>query len=316
MTQEAHDHNVKQKLADIARHFELGSITSTPRRAMGTNQNYFITTTRGQFLVKLIVNAPLEEIAQGLPYLDRLEEYDFPAAAYYIKAPDGSAIYENADICAVVLRKLKGKMPELSTPVSKEAGMALARLHLIPADGLPPKRHWIDNNYLPEAIELARKTLGDHELQQTLDVYASFKDFKPKTFPQSIVHGDLDLTNCLFVGNRLSAMLDWQEVGVGASILDFAMGVLGFCFVESTDPEYRGTFDLQLYKAFHAGYSQVRPLSQAEQDAIETAVKYAGLTQPVWSMLHWDQYHPDEELIETNTLYWRFGLDTWTLSML
>lgn len=316
MTQEAHDHNVKQKLADIARHFELGSITSTPRRAMGTNQNYFITTTRGQFLVKLIVNAPLEEIAQGLPYLDRLEEYDFPAAAYYIKAPDGSAIYENADTCAVVLRKLKGKMPELSTPVSKEAGMALARLHLIPADGLPPKRHWIDNNYLPEAIELARKTLGDHELQQTLDVYASFKDFKPKTFPQSIVHGDLDLTNCLFVGNRLSAMLDWQEVGVGASILDFAMGVLGFCFVESTDPEYRGTFDLQLYKAFHAGYSQVRPLSQAEQDAIETAVKYAGLTQPVWSMLHWDQYHPGVDLVETNTLYWRFGLDTWTLSML
>ncbi|HYL44963.1 MAG TPA: phosphotransferase [Ktedonobacteraceae bacterium] len=313
MTQEVHDHNVKQKLADIARHFELGSITSTPRRAMGTNQNYFITTTRGQFLVKLIVNAPLEEIAQGLPYLDRLEEYDFPAAAYYIKAPDGSAIYENADTCAVVLRKLKGKMPELSTPVSKEAGMALARLHLIPADGLPPKRHWIDNNYLPEAIELARKTLGDHELQQTLDVYASFKDFKPKTFPQSIVHGDLDLTNCLFVGNRLSAMLDWQEVGVGASILDFAMGVLGFCFVESTDPEYRGTFDPQLYKAFYAGYSQVRPLSQAEQDAIETAVKYAGLTQPVWSMLYWDQYHTGVDLVETNTLYWRFGLDTWTL---
>lgn len=316
MTQEVHDHNVKQKLADIVRHFELGSITSTPRRAMGTNQNYFITTTRGQFLVKLIVNAPLEEIAQGLPYLDRLEEYDFPAAAYYIKAPDGSAIYENADTCAVVLRKLKGKMPELSTPVSKEAGMALARLHLIPADGLPPKRHWIDNNYLPEAIELARKTLGDHELQQTLDVYASFKDFKPKTFPQSIVHGDLDLTNCLFVGNRLSAMLDWQEVGVGASILDFAMGVLGFCFVESTDPEYRGTFDPQLYKAFYAGYSQVRPLSQAEQDAIETAVKYAGLTQPVWSMLYWDQYHPGVDLVETNTLYWRFGLDTWTLPML
>jgi Ser/Thr protein kinase RdoA (MazF antagonist) len=90
------------------------------------------------------------------------------------------------------------------------------------------------------------------------------------------------------------------------------MGVLGCCFVESTDPEYRGTFDPQLYKAFHAGYSRVRPLNRAEQGAIEVAVKYAGLTQPVWSMLHWNQYHPDEELIETNTLYWRFGLDTWT----
>src|SRR5947209_3755209 len=122
MTQVALDHNVKQKLADIARHFELGSITSTPCRAMGTNQNYFITTTRGQFLVKLIVNAPLEEIAQGLPYLDRLEEYNYPAAAYYIKASDGSAIYKNADTGAVVLRKLKGKMPELTAPIGREAG--------------------------------------------------------------------------------------------------------------------------------------------------------------------------------------------------
>ena len=311
MTQVALDHNVKQKLADIARHFELGNITSTPRRAMGTNQNYFITTRQGQFLVKLIVNASLEEITQGLPYLDRLEEHNYPAAAYYIKAPDGSVVYNNADTCAVVLRKLKGKMPELSASVSKEAGLALARLHLIPADGLPPKRHWIDSTYLPEAIELARQAFGDGKLQQTLSVYASFKDFKPETFPQSIVHGDLDPSNCLFVGNTLSAILDWQEMGVGASILDFAMGVLGCCFVESTDPEYRGTFDPQLYKAFHAGYSQVRPLSQAEQDAIEIAVKYAGLTQPVWSMLYWDQYHPGEEMIETNTLYWRFGLDTW-----
>ena len=89
MTQVALDHNVKQKLADIARHFELGSITSTPRHAMGTNQNYFITTRQGQFLVKLIVNAPLEEIAQSLPYLDRLEEYNYPAAAYYSGARKG-----------------------------------------------------------------------------------------------------------------------------------------------------------------------------------------------------------------------------------
>src|ERR1700687_1871454 len=132
MTQVALDHKVKQKLTDIARHFELGSITAPPRRAMGTNQNYFVTSTRGQFLVKLIVNAPLEEIAQGLPYLDRLEEYNYSAAAYYIKAPDGSAIYNNADTGAVVLRKLKGKMPELTISISREAGSALARLHLIP----------------------------------------------------------------------------------------------------------------------------------------------------------------------------------------
>lgn len=63
MTQATTRRSIKQKLADISNHFGLGAITSTPRRAMGTNQNYFVTTTTGQYLFKLIVNAVIDFVS-------------------------------------------------------------------------------------------------------------------------------------------------------------------------------------------------------------------------------------------------------------
>lgn len=156
-------------------------------------------------------------------------------------------------------------------------------------------------------------SIGSDRLEKTLKVYSSFQDFKPETFPQSIVHGDLGGDHCLFIGDRLSAFVDWEEIGVGAALLDFAITILGSCFLIEMEPEFRGIFDPDSYKGLFEGYSQIRPFTQYEKDHIGMALRYVGLTQPIWSMLHWDQYHPGEELEETKTLFWRFGLDTLTL---
>lgn len=307
--------NIKPLLQGIADHFALGRVKYT-RQARGTNQNYVVFTDKGQYLCKIIVNAPIEEIGESLPFLDRLEQCKFPYAVYYIKAANGSPIYRGAECDAVVLPKLPGKEAPFSEHVCREVGINLAKMHLIPSDGLPPKRHWIDNNYLPEAIALAKESIGEHKLQETLKVYDSFNSFNPAALPQSLIHGDLDTTNCLFQGQRLVAFVDWQEIGVGACVLDFAMTVLGFCFEETESSEFWATFNSQFYHALYAGYTQVRPFTREENDSIEIALKYCGLTQPVWSMLHWDTYHPGVELVETNTLYWKFALDKLALPKL
>jgi len=301
--------NIKQVLQSIADHFALGKVKYT-RQAGGTNQNYIVFTDQGQYLFKIIINTTIEEVEAGLPFLDRLEQHHFPYAVYYLKAANGSPIYRGTECAAVVLPKLPGKEAEFSEHVCREIGSNLAKLHLIPSDALPAKRHWIDNNYLPEALALAQKTIGVHKLPETLKVYNSFNGFTPTIYPQSIIHGDLDTTNCLFQDKKLMAFVDWQEIGVGASVLDFAMTILGFCFVESPTPDMWSIFEPSLYRSLYTSYTQVRPFTKEEDAAIEVALKYAGLTQPVWSMLHWDIYRPNAELVETNTLYWRFGLDT------
>lgn len=307
---QATNRTLKQKLAAISDYFALGTVKSA-RRAMGTNQNYYVTTDSGRYLFKIIVNTTVEDVENGLPYLSRLEECQFTMTAYYLRAANGEAIYKSHDCNAVVLHRLPGKMPGTSENVCGEVGINLAKLHLVPSDSLPPKRHWLDNNYLPENIAAAVQMFGTNKLKETLRVYHSFGNFRPANYPQSIIHGDLDTTNCLFVGDTISAFLDWQEVGIGACVIDFASTVLGFCFIDADEASnYWAKFNPDLYHALYAAYVQVRPFSIAEQDVIEVAVKYVGLTQPVWSILHWQQYHPDTEMIETNTLYWKFGLDT------
>ncbi len=316
MPQTTTKRTIKQKLAAISDYFGLGAVKFA-RRASGTNQNYYVTTSTGCYLFKIIVNTTVEDVENGLPYLNRLQECQFAMTAYYLRAANGEAIYKSQDCNAVVMHRLPGTMPNTSKVVCREVGMNLAKLHLVPSDGLPPKRHWLDNDYLSENITATVQMFGEEKLQETLSVYRSFGSFRPATYPQSIIHGDLDTTNCLFVGDTISAFLDWQEVGIGACVIDFASTVIGFCFIdEDESSNYWARFNPDLYMALYEAYTRIRPFSQAEQDVIEVTIKYVGLTQPIWSMLYWQQYHPQQEMVETNTLYWKFGLNTLSLPTL
>ncbi|MGH2517422.1 MAG: phosphotransferase [Ktedonobacterales bacterium] len=304
----------KEKLAAIAAYFGLGTVLEHQRVPNCTNQNYLVTTSNGEYLVKIIINTTLEDVLAGLPFLQRLAEQGFRSTAYYLPSPRGDVAYDSADCKAVVLRKLPGAVPELSPAVCREIGVHLAKLHLIPCEGLPEKRHWMDALYLPEAVQNAVRMYGPDLLRMTLQVFDSLRSFQPARLPQSIVHGDLCAVNSLFEGERLVAFVDWQEIGVGAALMDFASTVLGFCFVEQdANADFWALFDSALYRAFYEGYTSLRPFSSGELAQLDAAMKYVGLTQPVWSMLHWRDYHPSQPMIETNTMYWKFGLDTLSL---
>ncbi len=304
------------KLAAIADHFALG-LVQTFERASGTNQNYLVTTSVGDYLFKIIVNTTLEDVLKGLPFLQRLEEQGFAATAYYLKAPNGQVFYQSPDCDAVVQRHLPGSMPEPSSAVNREIGIHLAKLHLISCADLPEKQHWLDNQYLPNALQAATQMYGAERLSETREVFASLSAFQPATFPQAIIHGDLDTSNCLFEGEQLVAFVDWQEIGVSAALMDFVQTVIGFCFVESTaGSECWAVFDPDLYCALYRGYTSIRPFTPYELEHLDNALKYVALTQPVWTMLAWEQYHPGEEMVETRLLYWMFGINTLTLPAL
>lgn len=306
------DHAPNVSFAAIARHFALGKV-HTATRMPGTNQNYQVTTDGGTYLFKILANTTLEDVLNGLPFLQRLEEHGFPAALYR-QAPNGEVFYHSPSGDVVVLPCLPGSMPTPSVAVNREVGIALAKLHQVPCDDLPAKRHWLDARYLPEALEAATQFYGAGRLQETRKAFHALKHFQPAAFPQSIVHGDLDPSNCLFAGEHLVAFVDWQEVGVSAALLDFASTVLGFCFVEHPQ-DLRTAFNPHFYAALYEGYVSVRPFYAKEKAHLGDALRYVGLTQPIWSLLNWEQYHPGQEMRETQTMYWQFGLNALTLPM-
>ncbi|GER89831.1 hypothetical protein KDW_39930 [Dictyobacter vulcani] len=310
------ERTLEEKLAAIADHFALGQVL-TFERAPGTNQNYLVTTNVGDYLFKIIINTTLEDVLNGLPFLQRLEEQEFTVTAYYLKAPNGQVFYQSPDCEAVVLHRLPGNMPEPSPVVSREIGIHLAKLHLISCAHLPEKRHWLDEQYLPNALQKAIEMYGPERLSETRNVFNSLSSFQPATFPQAIIHGDLDTSNCLFEGGRLVAFVDWQEIGVSAALMDFVQTVIGFCFVEPpTGSDCWAVFDPDLYRALYTGYTSIRPFTGYELEHLNNALKYVALIQPVWTMLVWERYHSGQEMVETRLLYWMYGIDTLTLPTL
>jgi Ser/Thr protein kinase RdoA (MazF antagonist) len=300
--------NIQKQLENIALYFGLGQVLSIKRLEGYANKNYIVTTTTGEFIVKIVLNRTRVELEQEQIFTKRLEEHAFPAA-YYLQSPHGSLCYQDENILAVVLEKKEGRVPEKSEPVNHELGAQLARLHLIPTEGLPTKTSWMNPSYLPDVLEVATQHLEQEEVERFLRVYEQIRHFQPALLPQSIIHGDVVPPNCLFLDTQLTALLDWEEVTIGASILDLAMGVLLFCSVERR-------FQQNLFVSLLDGYTSIRPLTEDEHDQLAIAVKYVGLSISTYFLLQFMLYYPDDQLKAMRTFYWDFQLDTWTLNEL
>ncbi len=292
------------QLAAISSYFELGPVLSQQRVGGNANENYLVTTEEGEFIFKNLLNYPLEVLQQEMIFLQRLKDYAYPAA-YYLSSPRGPSFYQDQNILAVVQRKLAGHIPERSAAVNREFGLHLARLHLLPTHALPHKRSWMNTNYLLESFKIAQQSADNLQIDRFLQAYEQVRHF-PATLPQSIIHGDATLYNCLFVGDHLSALLDWEEVTVGASLLDLAMSTLMFCFVKRV-------FQPPLLTGLLDGYMQIRPLIKEELGQLEVAVKYAGLMVSTYFLLQSLRDASSKSAKELLEFYWQCGLTTWTM---
>jgi len=300
------DRSLLSQLAAIAAYFELGSVLSQQRVGGYANENYLVTTEAGVFVFKLLLNHPLEDFQQELIYLQRLEKYAYPAA-YYLPSPHIIPFYQDGNVIAVVMQKKEGHAPEKSMAVSREIGSRLAQLHLIPNASLPGKGSWMNANYILEALDIAQHTGNKIETDRFLQAYQQVCSFQPGVLPQSIIHGDVTPDNCLFIDDQLSALLDWEEVTIGASLLDFAMATLMFCFV-------RRVFQPPLLISLLDGYTQRRPLMKEELGQLEVAVKHAGLMISTYFLLQSLQDPSVESAKDLQGFYWQCGLDSWSTS--
>jgi Ser/Thr protein kinase RdoA (MazF antagonist) len=292
------------QLEVISSYFGLGPVLSQQRIGGHANENYLVTTETGEFIFKLLLNHPLEVLQKEMIYLQRLKDHAYPVA-YYLPSPHGPSFYQNQNILAVVQRKLAGHIPERSAAVNREFGLYLARLHLLPTYALPDKRSWMNANYLLEALKVAQQS-GDYQAtDRFLQAYEQVRHFQPATLPQSIIHGDATLYNCLFIGDHLSALLDWEEVTIGASLLDIAMAILMFCFVKRV-------FQPPLFTSFMDGYMQVRPLIQNEHEQLEVVVRYAALMISTFFLLQSLQDRSSASAKDLQGFYWSFDFDPWT----
>jgi homoserine kinase type II len=263
-------------LAQFVASYGLGNLLSYKGIAEGVeNTNYLIHTDRGPFFLTLYEKrvAP-----NDLPFFLGLMEHLSNAG---ITCPTPIR-----DMHGRILRALSGRPAALVTflegvwirrPQPKHClavGEALARLHLAGRGFAGTRANalgiagWrpLYERFQSRAEEIAPGLSSTIE-QELGELEAQW----PEGLDQGIIHADLFPDNVFFLGDKLSALIDFYFACNDALSYDVAITLNAWCF--ETDHSFNVTKGRALLK----GYQSVRPLTGAERDALPLLARGAAL---------------------------------------
>ena len=234
------------------------------------NTNYFVATTQGDFVLTLFETLTAGELPHFIKLLSHLVEHAIPCPE---PQPDLQAkvLRELNNKPAAVFKRLSGAASTSPSIVQcREIGRQLANLHRCTQNYAFP----ITNDYdLNGCISLANKidarlSAADRALiNDELGFQAANTS---DDLPLGVIHADLFRDNVLFVGNRLSGLLDFYSACTGALLFDIAITANDWCCEN-------GAINPDKMAALLSAYQSLRPLTTTEKQHWQTLLRAAAL---------------------------------------
>jgi homoserine kinase type II len=263
-------------LRNFLTQYDVGSLTSYKGIAEGVeNSNFLLHTTKDPLILTL--------------YEKRVEKSDLPfflglmqhLAAKGLSCPlplprkDGELLGELSGRPAALISFLEGMW--LRKPEAKhcrEVGKALAAMHLA-GEGFEIKRPnalsvegwkvlWEKSEDRADEVEKGLK----NEIRPEIDYLAAHW---PKDLPAGVIHADLFQDNVFFLGDELSGLIDFYFACNDLLAYDVSICLNAWCF------EKDGAYNVTKGKALLEGYQSVRPLSEAELEALPLLARGSAL---------------------------------------
>ena len=261
-----------KEIEEIARHYGL-AVSSFESIAGGAeNSSYLLNTAQGRVVLTLFEHKTVEGAEPLGKLLVYLEEQGFSNTRVLARA-DGGLISSHRGKPVMLKHYLEGQVQsELGEDMLRQLGSELAQLHAIPApdylarepayglrriSGAPREKfepnfaHWLAQR----AAALTQATLDD--------------------LPRGLIHADLFYDNVLFVGDRLLALIDFEEACHYSLVFDMGMAIVGTCLVG-------GEIKLSKARALLAGYEALRALEESERAALQAHIEIGALSTAYW----------------------------------
>ncbi len=274
---------------DLARFlatYDIGDLLSYKGIAEGVeNSNFLVHTSQGNFILTLYEKRVAE---QDLPFFLALMEH---LAARGLNCPQpvknrqGVALGVLAGRPAAIVTFLEGMwMRRPSARNCAAVGEALAKLHIAGGD-FTMKR--------VNALSVANwRPLFEHAGPRGDDVHPGLCDeiakeltvlekSWPRDLPQGVIHADLFPDNVFFLGDKLSGLIDFYFACTDTLAYDVAICLNCWCF----EPD--ASFNVTKGRALLKAYQAVRPLSQAERDALPMLARGAAMRFLLTRLVDW-----------------------------
>jgi homoserine kinase type II len=274
------------ELAEFLGGYDIGELLSYKGIAEGVeNSNFLLHTTSGSFFLTLYE----KRVAVGdLPFFLGLMGH---LASRGIVCPqpvtmcDGETLGRLAGRPAAIIDFLEGVWPRKPNAAHCAAiGQALAKLHLAGRDFSMTRANALSVAGWRPLFEQAasRADALQHGLRQFLsDELDHLEKAWPKNLPEGVIHADAFPDNVLFLGDKLSGLIDFYFACNDILAYDIAICLNAWCF----EPDH--SFNVTKARAFLSAYGRERQLSEAEQDALPLLARGAALRILLTRLVDW-----------------------------
>jgi len=256
--------------------FGVGGYRSHAAIAAGTiNTNVAVETGEGRYFLRVNEGKTQQDVEREAAIVFHLAARGVPTPAP-LRARNGEPFLVWSGAYVSLFPWVPGRVlgrHEIKAEPARQAGQALATLHRA-GGGYPDQRA---GRYEPEEIRrrfdrIAGMAGGDPALRDAVAMMgpelAALERERRPTLPHGVIHGDLFIDNVLYEGDRLTALLDFEQASWGRLAYDLAVTLLAFAFG-------RDDFDRDSTRALLEGYAAGRAPGDDERAAFGAELRFA-----------------------------------------
>lgn len=307
-------HKTMLKSTDITRvlsYYDLGSIERVAATGHGfVNETAIVVTRYGRFVVRRNhYRFSLASVCYRHCLIDHLCQRSFPTARL-VRNTNGSTVTIIDGRIYEVQEYVHGTdfEPGRSGQIA-EVGATLAFYHQAVVD-LPPPEDMALPRYAPARITSLTEGLYERdvmgELHADLAWYdgrasalrSALSDQQYDALPRVLIHGDMHPDNVRFAGDRVVALLDFDQVERDARIVDLADALVGFTTKALPSESaswgvFRGPLDIPQATNLVCSYGRTAPLLPNEIAALPVLIEVLWLRGELGRVISTPEGAPD-----------------------
>ena len=271
--------------------YDIGAPLSFKGIAEGVeNSNFYLQTDRGAFILTLYEKrVKVEDLPFFLGLMEHLADHGMACPQLVRDKADNASVPLKGRAAAILtfLNGISLRRPEAVH--CQAAGAALAQLHAAGADFALSRPNSLS---VAGWQELAAHTIPRAEAVQNglgaliAGALAELETAWPQDLPAGIIHADLFPDNVLFMGDKVSGLIDFYFACNDMLAYDLAVLLNSWCF--ETDGAYNVTKARAMIAAYRAGRAQSNnEMSDAEIAAMPLLMRGAALRFLLTRLYDW-----------------------------
>ena len=268
-------------LADLA--------TISPLAGGWANSNFQLLLVDGSRVVLKVWNERTpEQVEELIEHTCWIAEHGFPTPVP-LQLTGGERMLTKDGLAWMLLPFVDAGWLDSNFDSLYSLGKVMAQLHEIPVcDGLNSSYYMGFKLWEDMFKQADVRDSWSPFLRQLEEEVGRLKEDIPDGLPNGIIHGDLFPDNVLGTPGKVLAVLDFEEMCVGAIALDLVMAFVGFGWQDGEPVKER-------WQAILSGYESVRKITETERAALPILHRFATLSVAAWRYWQFVMNIPDTE---------------------